>query len=65
MKPKDVYEAWGGQRYVLVLLVTLLCSFLLWQGKLISADFAFIMVSVVGVYITGRTYQNVKRGKEE
>lgn len=65
MKPKDVYEAWGGQRYVLVLLVTFLCSFLLWQGKLISADFAFIMVSVVGVYITGRTYQNIKRGKEE
>jgi len=65
MKPRDAYAYWGGQRYVLVLLITFLCSFLLWQGKLISADFAFIMVSVVGVYITGRTYQNVKAGKEE
>lgn len=65
MKPRDAYAYWGGQRYVLVLLVTVLCSFLLWQGKLISADFAFIMVSVVGVYITGRTYQNVKVGKDE
>ena len=65
MKPRDAYAYWGGQRYVLVLLVTFLCSFLLWQGKLISADFAFIMVSVVGVYITGRTYQNVKVNKED
>lgn len=65
MKPRDVYASWGGQRYVLVLLVTILCSFLLWQSKLASADFAFILVSVVGVYVTGRTYQNVKVGKEE
>jgi Ca2+-dependent lipid-binding protein len=65
MKPRDAYAYWGGQRYVLVLLITFLCSFLLWQGKLISADFAFIMVSVVGVYITGRTYQNIKVGKDE
>jgi amino acid permease len=65
MKPRDMYVTWGGQRYVLVLLITVLCSFLLWQGKLTSADYALIIVSVVIAYITGRTYQNTKIGKEE
>lgn len=65
MKPRDAYSYWGGQRYVLVLLVTILCSFLLWQTKLTSADFALVIVSVVVAYITGRTYQNTKMGKQE
>ena len=65
MKPRDAYAYWGGQRYVLVLLVTILCSFLLWQTKLTSADFALVIVSVVVAYITGRTYQKTKNGEVE
>ena len=65
MKPKDMYVIWGGQRYVLVLLITVLCSFLLWESKLTSADYALITVSIVGAYIAGRTYQNTKVGKDE
>ena len=65
MKPKDMYVHMGGQRYVLVLLVTFLSTFLLWQSKLTSADYALITVSIVGAYIAGRTYQNTKVGKEE
>lgn len=63
MKMRDAYEYWGGQRYVLVLLITVLSSFLLWQTKLTSADYALIIVSIVVAYITGRTYQNTKTGK--
>ena len=46
MKPKDMYVHMGGQRYVLVLLVTFLSTFLLWQSKLTSADYALITVSI-------------------
>lgn len=63
--PVKMYSRLGGQRYVLVLLITVLCSFLLWQTKLTSADFALVIVSVVVAYITGRTYQNTKMGKQE
>ncbi len=65
MKPRDVYISWGGQRYVLVLITTLLCSFLLWQDKLKSPDFALIECAVVGAYIAGRTYQKSKVGEIE
>ena len=65
MKPKDIFVHWGGQRYVLVLLITVLCSFLLWQSKLTSADFSLIICTNVGAYIAGRTYQKTKAGEAE
>ena len=60
-----MYTTLGGQRYVLVLLITVLCSFLLWQSKLTSADFALIICTNVGAYIAGRTYQKTKAGEVE
>ena len=60
--PRDVYAEWGGQRYVLVLLSLLVSSFLLWEKRLASADYAMIMVGVVGAYIAGRAYQKTKLG---
>lgn len=60
--PKDIYAEWGGQRYVLVLLCMLLSSFLLWEKRLTSADYAIIMVGIVGAYIAGRSYQKTKLG---
>lgn len=65
MKPKDIYVHWGGQRYVLVLLVTVLCSFLLWQDKIKSPDYALVICTIVGAYIAGRTYQKTKNGDPE
>ena len=65
MTVRDVYGKFGGQRYVLVLLITVLCSFLLWQSKLTSADFALIICTNVGAYIAGRTYQKTKAGEIE
>jgi CDP-diglyceride synthetase len=65
MTVKDAYVKFGGQRYVLVLLITVLCSFLLWQGKLTSADFALVICTNVGAYIAGRTYQKTKSGEIE
>lgn len=60
--PRDVYAEWGGQRFVLVLLCLLLSSFLLWEKRLTSADYAMITVGVVGAYIAGRAYQKTKLG---
>lgn len=60
--PKDVYADWGGQRYVLVLLSLFLSSWLLWEKRLTSADYAMIMVGIVGAYIAGRAYQKTKLG---
>jgi hypothetical protein len=60
--PRDYYSEWGGQRYVLVLLCLIISSFLLWEKRLTSADYAMIMVGVVGAYIAGRAYQKTKLG---
>jgi len=57
---RDVYSQYGGQRYVLVLLTLALCSFLLWERRLSSPDFALVVIGTVGAYIAGRTYQKVK-----
>lgn len=65
MKPKDIYTTWGGQRYVLVLLCLFISSFLLWNHRLTSADYAMIMVGIVGAYIAGRAYQKTKLGIPE
>lgn len=60
--PREYYSDWGGQRYVLVLLSLFLSSFLLWEKRLTSADYAMIMVGIVGAYIAGRAYQKTKLG---
>lgn len=60
--PRDIYADWGGQRYVLVLLCLVLSSWLLWEKRLTSPDYAMIMVGVVGAYIAGRAYQKTKLG---
>ena len=60
--PRDKYADWGGQRYVLVLLCLFVSSFLLWEKRLTSPDYAMIMVGIVGAYIAGRAYQKTKLG---
>lgn len=60
--PREYYTDWGGQRFVLVLLSLFLSSFLLWEKRLTSADYAMIMVGIVGAYIAGRAYQKTKLG---
>ena len=60
--PREIYSEWGGQRYVLVLLCLFVSSFLLWEKRLTSADYAMIMVGIVGAYIAGRSYQKTKLG---
>lgn len=59
---RDGYAKVGGQRYVLVFFVSVLTSFLLWQGKLTSADYALIMCTNITAYIAGRAYQKTKAG---
>ena len=63
--PREYYTDWGGQRFVLVLLSLFLSSFLLWEKRLTSADYAMIMVGIVGAYIAGRAYQKTKLGIPE
>lgn len=63
--PRDYYSDWGGQRYVLVLLCLFISSFLLWNQRLTSPDYAMIMVGIVGAYIAGRAYQKTKLGIPE
>lgn len=63
--PREYYSDWGGQRYVLVLLSLFLSSFLLWEKRLTSADYAMITVGIVGSYIAGRAYQKTKLGIPE
>lgn len=65
MKPRDIYVQWGGQRYVLVLITLALCTFLLWNHRIASADFGLVVLGTVGVYITGRTYQKTKAGETD
>ena len=60
--PREYYTDWGGQRYVLVMLSLFLSSFLLWENRLSSADYAMITVGIVGSYIAGRAYQKTKLG---
>ena len=60
--PREYYTDWGGQRYVLVLISLFLSSFLLWEKRLTRADYAMIMVGIVGAYIAGRAYQKTKLG---
>ena len=63
--PREVYAEWGGQRFILVLLCMGLCSWLLWEKRLTSADYALIIVGVVGAFIAGRAYQKTRLGIEE
>lgn len=50
---------------MLVLLSLFLSSFLLWEKRLTSADYAMIMIGIVGAYIAGRAYQKTKLGIPE
>lgn len=63
--PREIYSDWGGQRYVLVLLSLAISSFLLWEKRLTSPDYAMIMIGIVGAYIAGRAYQKTKLGVQE
>lgn len=61
-KPVELYAEWGGQRFILVVMCLWLGSWLLWEKRLTSPDYAMIVVGVVGAFIAGRAYQKTKLG---
>lgn len=62
MKLRDRIEACGGRRFILCLLVGLSATILQFFEKLDTSGnaYAFVMVGIVGAYITGNTVQKTK-----
>jgi hypothetical protein len=62
---RQLADSAGGRRFVLTIGTGLVCSFLVWFGKITSGDFAMIIIGTVAVYIGGNTYQKTKRVSDE
>lgn len=54
----------GGRKFALVLLVTLLCTVLVWFGKIDGNAFQLIMLGIVGVYVAGNVIQKRAEPKQ-
>ena len=57
----------GGRRFLLALGASIMTTLLQWFGKLDAsgATYATIVISTVGAYITGNTFESVKGAKSE
>lgn len=53
-------ETSGGRRFFLALGAGVTASFLLWHGKLDSQNYALIVISTVGAFIAGNSWEKVK-----
>lgn len=59
---RNYISGFGGRRFLLALGAGVVCSALLWFGKLDTGSFSAIILGTVGAYIAGATYQKVKGG---
>lgn len=53
-------ETFGGRRFLLTLGCGAATTVLTWFGKIDAATYSLVIISTVGAYITGSTYQKVK-----
>ncbi|MFL9881296.1 hypothetical protein PQR63_23060 [Herbaspirillum rhizosphaerae] len=60
----NAITALGGRRFLLALGTGIVCSILVWFGKISDQVFAAVVVATVAAYITGNTIQKVKRTAE-
>lgn len=56
----QISRAWEA-RFFLTLGCGVVCSFLLWFGKLDSTAYASIIIATVGAFIAGDTYEKATR----
>jgi hypothetical protein len=50
----------GGRRFMLTLGCGMVCTALVWHGKISDEIFRDITIATVAAYIVGNTYQKVK-----
>ena len=50
----------GGRRFILSVMTLIICSVLLWFGKLTDPSYALIVMGTVGALIAAHTVQNIK-----
>ena len=50
----------GGRRFIMTMGCGIVCTFLVWFGKIDGAIFRDVLIATVAVYIGGNTYQKVK-----
>lgn len=54
----------GGRRFLLTLGCGIATTLLCWHGKIGDGVYATVIISTVGAYITGNTFQKVKGTNE-
>lgn len=54
----------GGRRFLLTVGCGVVCTVLVWHGKISDQVFAAIILGTVAAYITGNTVQKVKGTSE-
>ncbi|MBF8177798.1 hypothetical protein [Herminiimonas contaminans] len=54
----------GGRRFLLTLGCGIVCTWLMWEGKITDVVFRDIIIGTVAAYIAGNTVQKVKEPKE-
>jgi hypothetical protein len=52
-------ESWGGRRFILCIGCALICTVLVWNGKITSEHYSWIILGTVAAYITGNTGQKI------
>ena len=50
----------GGRRFIMTMGCGIVCTILVWFGKIDGAIFRDVLIATVAVYIAGNTYQKVR-----
>lgn len=56
----NMISACGGRRFLLAIGAGVVCTILVWYGKISDQVFATVVVATVAAYIAGNTVQKVK-----
>lgn len=56
----NAITALGGRRFLMAVGAGIVCTVLVWYGKISDQVFAAVVVATVAAYITGNTIQKVK-----
>jgi hypothetical protein len=58
------FDAWGGRRFLMVMGCGVVCTVLVWYGKISDEVFAATVLGTVGVYVGGNVYQRKVEGAQ-